>query len=161
MQLISEVCGAISLFPFSCMLPSRLLRPITRGITARYISNETSASIARLKRPNRGGQNLTERHKRLEKSLRGKESRLSKINDLPASSSPGAISTAKSKLSQRLFRGFVVPEVPKPPEPDGARIFMSQFLIRNSDYSCYERMLYVRLRDMRPRPLPRITRHIQ
>ena len=107
------VCGSAFL-ALSCMLPSHLLPPIIQRIPARYISNEISASIAGLKRPNYKGQNLTESYKRLEKSLRG-----SGTDGRSASSSSMTISRSKPKPPQRMFHGLIVPEVPKPPEPDG------------------------------------------
>ena len=107
------VCGSAFLV-LSCMLPSHLLPPIIQRIPARYISNEISASIAGLKRPNYKGQNLTERYKRLEKSLRGNGT-----DDRSASSSSTTISRSKPKPPQRMFHGLIVPEAPKPPEPDG------------------------------------------
>ena len=114
----SLVCGVA----YSCMSPSHLLRLTTERISARYISNE---SIARLKRSNHEGQNLSERYKRLEQSLRGNKSRLKDIDDRSASSYSVTISKSKSKSkpSQRVYHGLIVPEVPKPPEPDGMHGF--------------------------------------
>jgi hypothetical protein len=71
------------------------------------------------KYPTRGGQNLSERYRRLEKSLRGKESRArtSDINEphtqILQPSPPDAQDTVKT------FRGLMIPDEPKAPEPDG------------------------------------------
>jgi len=99
------------------LLPqSTQLASVTTQI-ARSISCGSAESITRLK-TTRGGQNLTDRHRRLEKSLRGREAQLKQIDDL---SSPSTIEQppfrAKNQTSD-IFRGFVVPEQPKPPTPD-------------------------------------------
>src|ERR1700729_1476865 len=103
------------------MLPSCLARPIiliaSQGV--RNISYESAESIARWKRPTRGGQNLTDRHRRLEKSLRGKQNRLKQIDDMPGSSTVVQQLSSVRRPTLNTFRGFVIPEEPKPPEPDG------------------------------------------
>ncbi|KIM86849.1 hypothetical protein PILCRDRAFT_289755, partial [Piloderma croceum F 1598] len=86
--------------------------------SVRHFSYENAESIARLKRPTRGGQNLTDRHRRLEKSLRGKEARLKQIDDLPRSSTFAQLSSVPKRPALNTFQGFVIPEQPKPPEPD-------------------------------------------
>jgi len=97
-----------------------LLTPPIIAIAAkavRRISYESPELITRLKRGVRGGQNLTDRHLRLEKSLRGKEARSKQTNDLPNFSTV----VHSPSILQRptlTFRGFVVPEEPRPPEPD-------------------------------------------
>ena len=94
----------------------------------RHFSHENAESIARWKRPTRGGQNLTDRHRRLEKSLRGKEARLKQIDDLPAPPTVVQPSSALKGPALNIFRGFVVPEQPKPPEPDGKSILIINIL---------------------------------
>lgn len=80
--------------------------------------------VTNRRKPARGGQNLSERYIRLEKSLRGKDSISQEIDGLihPDSDSP------KSKQNQKpvqLFHGFVVPEEQKPPADDGMFFFIS------------------------------------
>lgn len=156
----SLVCGVAHAFFPSCMSPSHLLRLTTERISARYISNE---SIARLKRSNHESQNLSERYKRLEQSLRGNESRLSEIDDRSTSSYSVTISKSKSKPSQRVYHGLIVPEAPKPPEPDGMHCFsvhVTNSCWQLTDFLCRDRMLHVRLCYMCSRPLSRITRRV-
>ncbi|TFK49477.1 hypothetical protein OE88DRAFT_1633191 [Heliocybe sulcata] len=84
----------------------------------------TSVAIEQWKRPNRGGQNLSDRYRRLERSLRGKAALSEFIEDLPGDTTvtsppdrevhpvhraPGTVKT---------FRGLVIPEEPKPPADD-------------------------------------------
>jgi len=84
-------------------------------------------ALDRLKHPGRGGQNLSARYARLERSLRGKEVYLEEIGGYrDASVSVGAddevvdsVTTGRRRQPQQLvFRGFVVPEEPKAPQPD-------------------------------------------
>ena len=78
------------------------------------------------------GQNLSDRYLRLEKSLRGRVV-LSKELDgyshnsssIPAVTQPNPLSKSSSKSSQ-VFRGFEIPEEPKPPADDGV-FFLNQF----------------------------------
>ncbi|THV07290.1 hypothetical protein K435DRAFT_833642 [Dendrothele bispora CBS 962.96] len=79
-------------------------------------------SFKHRKKPSRGGQNLSERYKRLEKSLRGKEAYAFDADVLkqptltgPASgkpTKPGSSSTAQ------LFQGLTIPEKPEEPADD-------------------------------------------
>lgn len=72
------------------------------------------------------GQNLSDRYLRLEKSLRERES-LSKELDryssesIPAVTPPQSNPRSKSSSSKpvQLFRGFEIPDEPKPPADDG------------------------------------------
>ncbi|KAF8814818.1 hypothetical protein BYT27DRAFT_7081618 [Phlegmacium glaucopus] len=67
-----------------------------------------------------GGQNLSDRYLRLEKSLRGREA-LSKELAGYSQSSSSIQSTPLSKSSSKplqIFRGFEIPEEPKPPADD-------------------------------------------
>ncbi|KAJ7594861.1 oxidoreductase-like protein [Mycena floridula] len=77
-----------------------------------YSSRSVSTAIDRLKRPSRGGQNLTERHLRLERALKGKKSLTSDIESLRR---PIALPKPPPNNS---FRGMTIPEKPKPPEAD-------------------------------------------
>lgn len=131
------------------MLPSLLARPtafIAAHAVRRY-SYGSAESILRLKRPTRGGQNLTDRHRRLEKSLRGKEARLKQI-DLLTESSTVAKPPSLLRGSISTFREFVVPEEPKPPGPEGSADFCIQSNLGAYVYLC--RVLHVWLRNMRP-----------
>ncbi|KLO11829.1 hypothetical protein SCHPADRAFT_876344 [Schizopora paradoxa] len=92
------------------------------AIRNHVFDNENGAALQRLKHPGRGGQNLSARYARLERSLRGKEEYLGELEEYRATGEePGGLGTARTtrKLPQQvLFRGFVVPEEPKAPEPD-------------------------------------------
>lgn len=105
-----------------CMLPYQLTRTTSITQIARNIYCGSAESIARLKRPTRGGQNLTNRHRRLENSLRGKEARLREIDILSSPSSVAQSSSTVRKHTSKTFRGFVVPEEPKPPAADGTSL---------------------------------------
>ncbi|KAI0746972.1 hypothetical protein C8Q80DRAFT_1220184 [Daedaleopsis nitida] len=86
--------------------------------------------FAHLKRPTRGGQDLSQRYKRLERSLRGKHVYGREIQELVRSSEVAdpapytsnedtqQASTSAGKVTRRIFRGFVIPEIPKPPADD-------------------------------------------
>lgn len=83
---------------------------------ARFVSSVPTA-VERVKRSYRGGQNLSERYVRLEKSLRVKDSFLEDIERLRSDSEPE--STLLAPKSPDMFRGLVIPEAPRPPEADG------------------------------------------
>ncbi|KAL4250379.1 Oxidoreductase-like domain-containing protein, partial [Pleurotus pulmonarius] len=96
-------------------------------VTLRWNSTGPPAGLSldevteRIKRPTRGGQNLSLRYVRLERSLRGKEGFQKELNELvwasEAQSRPPA-STKPSGDGSFMFRGFFVPEKPRPPEAD-------------------------------------------
>jgi hypothetical protein len=111
-------------------LPTRSLilrTPQTRSITSRSTKDE----INRLKKPYRGGRNLSERHRTLERALRGKEAfargkeELARLVPIISNSAQDA---NLRKESVETFHGFVVPQGPKPPADDGA------FLLNNGPY---------------------------
>ncbi|KAJ7488292.1 oxidoreductase-like protein [Mycena latifolia] len=79
----------------------------------RYSSLDNGA-IQRLKNPTRGGQNLSLRYRRLEKSLRGKEALQQDIRarEAEVADTPGTNATSG------YFHGFKIPQRPKPPEFD-------------------------------------------
>ncbi|THH07512.1 hypothetical protein EW146_g9297 [Bondarzewia mesenterica] len=85
-------------------------------------SYQSPSPIERLKRPIRGGQNLSERFCRLEKSLREKgalshalrQSGERTLTPLPVDLLPSPGSPAASET----FMGLVIPQEPKPPESD-------------------------------------------
>ncbi|KAA1473115.1 hypothetical protein DENSPDRAFT_754763, partial [Dentipellis sp. KUC8613] len=78
--------------------------------------------LERRKHPRRGGQNLSERYQRLEKSLREKSAlaqglerqRLQPITE----SEPMTTIVDAVARPVKTFRGFVIPEEPQPPESD-------------------------------------------
>jgi hypothetical protein len=79
-----------------------------------------------LRRPSRGGQDLSNRWKRLENSLRQKMARSSELEAFeeydasnPETSQHAPLKRARAKRVP-LFHGFQVPEEPKPPADDGA-----------------------------------------
>lgn len=107
---------------------------LTNFSGVRQLSSSTSSSpstptpsstISRLKHPTRGGQNLSKRYERLERSARGKEAytRLREGNaELGTAGSSNAMAGGGSeslKKQPMMFEGFVVPEEPKEPGPDG------------------------------------------
>lgn len=80
--------------------------------------------IDRLKHPSRGGQNLSARYERLERSLRGKELYSMEITAYAAAEDK--ISNLQSNVTRSIlrrepvvFQGLTIPEAPKPPEADG------------------------------------------
>lgn len=87
--------------------------------------------LSLLKRPTRGGQDLSQRFNRLERSIRGKTQYGREIADLqerqdddgqaPYTEQEHTLeaSTHVGKKAQRIFKGFVIPEPPKPPADDG------------------------------------------
>ncbi|KAI0827117.1 hypothetical protein BC628DRAFT_1371007 [Trametes gibbosa] len=87
--------------------------------------------LSQLKRPNRGGQDLSKRYERLERSLRGKAAYDCEILDLTVqhsshqddvlyTSTEGTrkASTHSGQKTQRIFKGYIIPEPPKPPAED-------------------------------------------
>lgn len=77
----------------------------------------------RLRRPQRGGQNLTERYRRLENSVRGKNVLAQATYDISRDSASTAELQAShnssgSSASANTIAGFVIPEEPKPPADD-------------------------------------------
>lgn len=122
--------------------------------------------ITRLKHPSRGGRDLSARYVRLERALRGKEEYERDIagmekGEVNEGATGGSISDdgrvrGKGK-AQTMFAGFVIPEIPKPPEPDGASSLLSHFLKAYCAILPF-RVLHVRLRRLRTRSLRRSAR---
>ncbi|KAI0360500.1 hypothetical protein OH77DRAFT_1393591 [Trametes cingulata] len=90
-----------------------------------------SEQLSHLKRSLRGGQDLTHRHQRLERSVRGKthygreimdlqEQKGSEQEDVPYTTEENTrqANTNVGQKIQRIFKGFVIPEPPKPPAED-------------------------------------------
>ncbi|KAF7324494.1 Oxidoreductase-like domain-containing protein [Mycena kentingensis (nom. inval.)] len=94
------------------ILPRRLLSTVADdGAVARL----RPAAADALKRPIRGGQNLSLRYRRLEQSLRGKAA-LRKDRDVLEPHTPGV--EAAKRPAVVLFRGMEVPQEPKAPASD-------------------------------------------
>jgi hypothetical protein len=93
-----------------------------------------------LKNPPRGGQNLSERYQRLERSLRGKEVLVKDIGELmphlvtdyEEKSKSNSVKVSSPSLSPKkgveMFHGFEVPQEPREPESDGVPDFQITFL---------------------------------
>ena len=106
------------------------------------------------KRFSRGGQNLSERFLRLEKTFQTKHDLGQTTPDISRPLTPIPPSTPLRPSNVKPFRGLVIPEVPKPPESDGGS-FTSQ---RPPSFSQPRRMLHVWLCRMRTRFVPGISR---
>jgi hypothetical protein len=108
--------------PLRSILYPSLRSPVitlTHYFSHHAASQQASTAIERLKRPSRGGQNLSDRYRRLEKSLRVKEAFSGGIDDTTERTTV-LVHGAKPRLSHaKTFKGFRIPEEPKPPEPDG------------------------------------------
>ncbi|TCD68397.1 hypothetical protein EIP91_010906 [Steccherinum ochraceum] len=74
--------------------------------------------VARKKHPIRGGQNLSMRYGRLERSLRGKEGYDLRIAELKDEGGLETHTSAPSTSNKKMFMGFVIPEKPRPPADD-------------------------------------------
>ena len=86
--------------------------------------------ITRLKKPSRGGRNLSERYRALERALRGKEAFTRGKEELAHHVPVISISVQDENIrkeSIETFHGFVVPQEPKPPADDGAFLLDSLF----------------------------------
>lgn len=90
--------------------------------------NKLPVSVNQHKYPLRGGQNLTNRFRRLERSLRGKDAYKQEIIELKKDGEGGIVDSTAEETQQALkrrknkpqmFMGFVVPDEPKPPADDG------------------------------------------
>ena len=93
-----------------------------RLIASAVASGRLPSSTPSWKEPARGGQDLARRYERLEKSLRGKELYQQEIGDLVEEADPlQSVAVArKRRNTAKTFMGFVVPQEPRPPGPDGA-----------------------------------------
>lgn len=111
------------------------------------------------KRPARG-QNLSERFRRLEKMVLAKHNLNQTITQSPQVSQPPTLSlpTTSRQSTQTTFRGLVIPEIPKAPEPDGGRAHPATTA---SFLRTYYRVLHVWLRRLRVRFIPGVTGRLQ
>jgi hypothetical protein len=117
---------------------------------------QSSSPIESQKRFSRGGQNLSERFLRLEKTFQKKYDPGQTIPgpDTSRPLTPIPPSTPQRRSNVKLLRGLIIPEVLKAPEPDGGS-FTSR---RPPSFSQPCRMLHVWLCRMRARFIPRISR---
>ena len=83
-------------------------------ITSRLSHTATSSRLAR----HLPGQNLSDRYKRLEKLLRGNVDLVGGTSKLAR---PINAPDPAHAYPNEMFRGFLVPEEPRPPEDDGKR----------------------------------------
>lgn len=106
--------------------PKQSYRSSTRSLNGfgGLSGREKVGFIDRLKHPSRGGQNLSARYERLERSLRGKELYSKEITAYTAAE--GNIANIQSNATRSIlrrepvvFQGLTIPEAPKPPEADG------------------------------------------
>lgn len=101
-------------------------RAIPEPTAPRPNTRLTQIQIEQQRLRSRGGQNLTERWARLERSLRGKEGYEAKIDtliDQSGDASADATRSAAFKTKQRTFHGLVLPEKPREPQSDGKLVF--------------------------------------
>ena len=142
-----------------------------RGLASSSSSplNDTSSSPSRemptvdveqlsfLKNPRRGGQNLSQRYRRLERSIRGKTVYGREIQDLERTGKDSDVSPGSGTLvfsstaapTRRTFKGFVIPERPKPPADDGLSTLHVPALTPLTLSLVAFRMLHVRLCSVR------------
>ena len=86
--------------------------------------------ITRLKKSSRGGRNLSERYRALERALRGKETFTRGKEELAHHVPIISISVQDENIrkeSIETFHGLVVPQEPKPPADDGAFLLDNLF----------------------------------
>ena len=115
---------------------------------------QSSPPIESQKRFGRGGQNLSERFLRLEKTFWKKHDLGQTIPNTSRPLTPIPPSTPQRPSNVNVFRGLVIPEVPKAPGPDGEPFTFR----RPPSFSQPCRMLHVRLCSMRAGFIPRISR---
>jgi len=97
---------------------------------------QSSSPIESPKRFSRGGQNISERFLRLEKTFRKKHDLGQTIPDALRPLTPIPSSTPQRPSNVNLFRGLVIPEVPKAPEPDGVSSTSSYRLYSHNLLEC-------------------------
>jgi hypothetical protein len=115
---------------------------------------QSSFPIESPKSFSRGGQNLSERFLRLEKTFWKKHDLGRTLPDTSRPLTPIPPSAPQRPSNVKHFKGLVVPEVPKALEPDGGSFTPP----RPPSFSQPCRMLHVWLCRMRARIIPRISR---
>ncbi|KAH7882493.1 oxidoreductase-like protein [Phlebopus sp. FC_14] len=91
---------------------------------AYWVRRMSAASSAA--RPARGGQNLSDRYRRLENSVRGTNARAKQISAFSGdtfhakvdSSQSATVSSSKPSKPDKTIAGFVIPPEPRPPADD-------------------------------------------
>ena len=152
--------------PLSCMLRRKLLAFLEhapRTFNAQWrLYTQFSSPVEISKRPSHGGhgQNLSERFRRLEKMILAKHGLNQIIIQAPRVSqqpTPSPATTLRKPPTPTTFRGLVIPEIPKAPEPDGgcAHPLTTASVLRS------RRVLHVRLRRLCTRLISRITGRLQ
>lgn len=100
--------------------------PASTTPTAASLS-PASSSVTKHRLPVRGGQNLTDRHERLAKSIRSKGALSRHIDELPATlttDTAGELNLPRTTIGglgkqPEVFMGLAVPQKPVPPSPEG------------------------------------------
>lgn len=90
----------------------------------------TPASTPPNRYPVRGGQNLTSRFRRLEKSLRGRDAYEQEIEELYSDKreNEGAPRVRPARSDVKRFMGFTIPKKPQEPGPGGECLIFSSCL---------------------------------
>lgn len=94
-------------------------RNIPEPSTPHPNTRPTQIQIKQQRVRSRGGQNLTERWARLERSLRGKEGYEAKIDTLIDQVDHISTNATSSTTHPRTFHGLLLPERPSEPQSDG------------------------------------------
>jgi hypothetical protein len=126
-------------------------------------SQATAAALERQKRPTRGGQNLSNRYRRLERSIRGKGALLKGLETLPRPSAPVSSRgpPTQGQADNKMFRGFRIPEEPKCPEADGAFTWHISDPSDTISTCGFSRVLHVRVYYLCVRHISRFTHSLQ
>ena len=93
--------------------PAYTIKPSRRFYT------QPSSPVELQKCFSRGGRNLSERFRKLEKALQGNHNLSHTTTDTSRPLEPALPPTPKQRSTGKTFRGLIIPEVPGPPEPDG------------------------------------------
>jgi hypothetical protein len=147
--------------PLSCMLGRKLVAFLEHAPHTfhahRSFYTQLSSPVEISKLPSRSGhgQNLSERFRRLEKTVLAAHNLNQSIIHAPRVSQQPTPSfpTLRKPPTPATFRGLVIPEVPQAPEPDGGcgHPFTTAPVLRS------HRVLHVWLRRLRARFISRIT----
>lgn len=103
-------------------IPSFLKHAAHTTNSLRRSYTQPSSPVKLQKHFRRGGRNLSERFRRLEKTHLAKHNLSQTTTDASQPLAPvlPPTPTPQQRSTVETFRGFVIPEVPKAPEPDGA-----------------------------------------
>ncbi|KAF8997737.1 hypothetical protein BDQ17DRAFT_1362933 [Cyathus striatus] len=109
---------SLPLSPVRVITPLQV-RVLSRSTPSAAQSQSQSHALERIKHPTRGGRNIGERYRTLEKSLRGKQARSQDIATLEHTTADAAHTpSTAAKYDINTFHGFKIPEEPKPPADD-------------------------------------------